>query len=263
MATLLRQTFDLVCPPTCPLCGDRLPERPHHPLCQDCDRALPHQPPPFCRRCGASLPGRWDAAVTCRACLEQPRAAFDRLLAPFTFTGGVRQALHLVKYQGRRRLAAHVARTLSAFARRHLREAPLTAVLPVPLHWQRLWRRGFNQAAWFAQPVAEELGLPLQTRWLARRRPTPSQTTLNRAERLANLEHAFGLTAAATAAAGGRVLLVDDVVTTGATVEACARVLREGGAETVTVLAVARTPLQEDSELGTRNAHPPADEDSA
>ena len=244
MLTLLRQTRDLVYPPTCPLCVARLPEAQATLLCETCERTLPRQWPPYCRCCGASLPGRWDAAAVCRRCLKLPVPAFDRLLAPLVLTDGAREALHLVKYQGRRRLAAHVAKELSAFARRYLRDAPLTVVLPVPLHWRRLWRRGFNQAEWFAQPVAEELGLPLRTAWLARRRPTPSQTTFNRIQRLANLEGAFGLTAAGTAVAGERVLLVDDVITTGATVEACARVLREAGAAGITVLAVARTPLE-------------------
>ncbi len=243
MLTLLRQTLDLVYPPTCPLCGDRLPETPSRPFCDACDRALPRQHPPFCRHCGGSLPGRWDLAVTCRDCLSQPAAAYDRALAPFAFTDGMRDALHLVKYQGRRRLAAHVAAAVAAFARRHLLDDAFTVVLPVPLHWRRAWQRGFNQAEWFAAPVAEELGAPLQTAWLVRRHATPSQTTRTRAQRLANLAGAFAVTAAGAARLpGARVLLVDDVVTTGATADACARALRASGAARIAVLAAAATP---------------------
>ena len=165
------------------------------------------------------------------------------MLAPFLFSGGMRQALHLVKYQGRRRLARHLAHHLAAFARRQLRDLPLSVVLPVPLHWQRLWRRGFNQAEWFAQPVADELGLPMVSSWLVRRRATPTQITLSRRARLANLAGAFAVTARATGLADAHALLVDDILTTGATTEACARLLREAGAATVTILAVARTPL--------------------
>ena len=181
--------------------------------------------------------------MTCRDCLTQPAAAYDRVVAPFEFTGGVREALHLVKYQGRRRLTAHVAAAVSAFARRHLLDDAFTVVLPVPLNWQRLWRRGFNQAEWFAAPVADELGVPLETTWLTRRQATPSQTTRTRAQRLANLEGAFAVTATGAARLpDARVLLVDDIVTTGATADACARALQQAGAAHITVLAAAVTP---------------------
>ena len=243
MRTFLRQTLALVYPFICPLCAGRLPEQHPLPICDDCQRSLPRQWPPFCRRCGASLPGDWQLAATCARCLEEVSpAAAERLLAPYALVGGARASVHRIKYEGRRRLAAYCARQLAAFARRHLMDDPLDAVVPVPLHWRRLLRRGYNQAEWLAAAVAEELGVPLE-QWLVRRRPTPTQVHRRRAARLANLSDAFAVGRAARARLpGARVLLVDDVITTGATAEACARTLRSGGATSVTVLALARTP---------------------
>ncbi len=115
-------------------------------------------------------------------------------------------------------------------------------VVPIPLHWWRYLRRGYNQAAAIARPIAAEFDLPLSGA-LRRRRATPAQSRLSRAERRCNLLDAFALwPGLASTCERRRVLLVDDVVTTGATLQAAAACLRQAGAASVTALTIARTP---------------------
>ena len=115
------------------------------------------------------------------------------------------------------------------------------ALVPVPLHWRRLWGRRFNQAAALAQVAAAARGLPVLTRALTRRRATPQQVGLSRSERAVNVQGAFSVTQDGMAAIHGkRLVLVDDVLTSGATVDTCARALIRAGARNVDVLVFAR-----------------------
>jgi ComF family protein len=148
-------------------------------------------------------------------------------------------------------LGAHLARDLAevAAAEAAERAGGWDLVVPVPLHWRRRWRRGYNQAERIARPLARLLGAPC-AELLRRRRATRPQTGLARGERLANPRGAFTLRAGPMGRRrcrrleGGRVLLVDDVVTTGATLRAAAEVLRRAGTREVVALAAARTPAE-------------------
>ena len=165
-----------------------------------------------------------------------------RVIAFAVFGGAIAITLRRLKFAAR----PDLARPLGHLARRAVRDADLRAdlVIPVPLHARRLAERGYNQAALIARCVAEELCLPLATRVLARVRSTPQQALLDRADRVRNVHRAFSVRRAA-AIQGKRVLLVDDVATTGATLTACAVALREAGAESVTAVVVAQASLEE------------------
>jgi ComF family protein len=170
-----------------------------------------------------------------------PRAE-PPLVAPFLYGGALAQAISRFKYQGRPELA----RPLSAALVRAARAAQaglgrVDVVLPVPLHPSRLAVRGYNQAALLAGPLARMLRVPLVTGALARTRDTSQQAKLDRDERLRNLTEAFAVRAPRTVA-GRRVLLVDDVRTTGATLRACRDVLVDAGAAGVQSVVVARAP---------------------
>jgi len=231
VATLL----DPFLPQTCLLCDERC-RRPYC-LCPACETELPHLQA-RCRRC--ALPLALDAEL-CGHCQRQP-PAFDRCLAAFIYAPPMDRLISQFKHRGNlvcgrlltELLVDHLAGELSADEA----ERP-TLISPVPLHWRRQLRRGFNQAAYIAGGLARRLDLPLRT--TARRvRATGSQQQLDRKARLRNLRDAFDLDARAVA--DQHVALVDDVVTTGATAEMLSRAYREAGARRVEVWAVARTP---------------------
>ena len=143
-----------------------------------------------------------------------------------------------LKFQRLEYLGGHLARSMALLLRPEI--GKVDVVVPVPLHWSRYLQRGYNQAAAIAKPLAAELGLPV-VRGLRRRRPTPPQTRLSRSSRQSNLRRAFTVRRSVLEV-GARVLLVDDVVTTGATLVTAAACLRQAGASTVTVVTAARTP---------------------
>ena len=196
--------------------------------CASCDAPIPWKSV-FCPECAASI--HRDAGSTCPAGLDQA-------VAFCLFGGAAAAALRRLKYEER----PDLARPLGHLLRRAARDADLRAdvVVPVPLHPRRLADRGFNQAALLGGEVADELCAVLVTRALARGRDTAQQATLDRAGRLANMTRAFRARRAERIR-GRRVVLVDDVMTTGATLTACAEALLEAGAGSVAALVVARS----------------------
>jgi ComF family protein len=184
------------------------------------------------------LPADW-ACGRCRA----RRPAFDRLLSAWTYRPPLDAVLRALKFARLEHLGEHLAEGMAELLAPHL--SGFDAVVPVPLHWRRRLARGYNQAALIASPLAARLGIPLLEA-LRRSRATPPQTALDRAERLGSPRQAFRLRRG-TAVAGRRLLLVDDVVTTGATLEAAARELVRGGAGPIVALAAARTPAADET----------------
>jgi ComF family protein len=137
-------------------------------------------------------------------------------------------------------IAKVLAELLSHRLHKHYQHDPRpTLVLPVPLHWRRQWRRGFNQAHFLAAQLSRQLNIPLQSDCLARSHATQPQQGMQRRQRLRNLSHAFNVMASPR---GRHIALVDDVVTTGATANLLSRMLLEHGAERVDVWCLARTP---------------------
>ena len=215
-------------------------------LCQSCIAGYAPLQHPMCPRCGR--PFRTDHAVdhTCPDChgremfFEASRAAGD-------FEEPLKTLIHQYKYQGRTELARPFGQLLWDALMRFYDPWTFDAVIPVPLHWYRRYRRGFNQAALLLREwerLAADAGLHWNRHWvlhhvLARRRRTAAQTGLGKEERAANLKGAF-IVRCADAVEGKRLLLIDDVLTTGATVAECARALMNAGASVVSVLTLAR-----------------------
>jgi ComF family protein len=194
-------------------------------------------PPDACAACGlplaaADLPAGW----RCARCRDRP-PAFDRLLALWRYEPPLDGVVQALKFGRLDYLGRHLAEALAAGLGDAL--SPFDRVVPVPLHWRRRFARGYNQAQLIARPLARRLGLPCVAA-LSRRRATPPQTSLGRAGRLANLRRAFSVPRPSRIR-DLRILLVDDVATTGATLDAAAAALKAAGATAVTAVVAART----------------------
>jgi ComF family protein len=226
----------LLLPTPCLGCGAALPAR-RAPLllCPPCRGRLPRAPAPACTGCGRALSPALPAGARCSPCRRRP-PSFVRLVAPWLYAPPLDAAIRALKYRRLEHLAGDLAALLAA-------AEPLAgcdAVVPVPLHWRRRLARGFNQAERIARPLASRLGLPLVAA-LVRRVPTARQAALDRGGRLRNVAGAFACRRGA-AVSGRRLALVDDVVTTGATLDEGARALLAAGAAAVVAVAVARRP---------------------
>ncbi len=233
LTAVLDAVLSVALAPSCVAC-DQLLDRPTGgPVCAACWRSILPLTPPLCRRCGDRLSAwRTDPGALCPRCRRRPSGlACARAIG--AYDGALCAVLHALKYDGRRSLAVRLGRLMRERGGDVL--AGAACAVPVPLHRSRLRERGFNQA----EDLARALGLPV-CRAVRRIRATPTQTGLSSAERHRNVRHAFGATRRAAAVAGAVVVLVDDVCTTGATLEACARVLRAAGALEVRALTAAR-----------------------
>jgi ComF family protein len=219
-----RIALDLLFPPMCALCG-----RGGTMLCAPCAEALPRADGARCARCWMPV----ERARLCRHCATSP-PAFASLRAAFVMDGGARRLAHELKYEGMTALAGRMAALM-----RPALPAACDAIVPVPLHGRRERARGYNQAAELARHLAQASGVELLRGAARRTRNTPPLVkTMGRAERLDVMRGAF---AARPAAVEGRaVLLVDDVVTTGATLSACAEALLAAGARSVHAVTWAR-----------------------
>lgn len=222
LSRIKEMTLDLLFPPHCLGCGVG-----GSFLCSSCQEALPRLNPPYCERCGLPV-AEGDLCATCQ--VSPP--ALDGLRSPFLFQGVVRQAIHCLKYQNLRAVAWPLGQLLGECLRVY--PLPVEVLVPVPLHPKRLRQRGYNQSALLARAT----GLPV-VEGLIRLRDTPPQArTATSQERQDNVRGAFACRHRGLR--GRQILLVDDVCTTGATMEACALALKEAGAASVWGLALAR-----------------------
>ena len=227
----------LVFPPVCETCGS--PLSPRVPgLCGRCRSSLEWLSPPFCNACGRmhNGPGR------CGRC-ESSGLHFDRAYACALYAGPIRDALHGYKFGRRKALKVFFAEALARFAEDHLTDGAKTpqfdVVAAVPLDAARRRERGFNQSALLAGGLARRFGLPDLSPKLLRPAAAAAQSLLGKADRQSNVCGQFRVGDPASFASK-RVLLVDDVLTTGQTASECARALKNAGAASVTVLACAR-----------------------
>ncbi len=243
LAHYLEGVLDVLFPPRCAGCG-----RPGNiGLCAACWRRVVPVRRPYCPRCGQPT-SHPRPCPTCRAGILQ---ALDLARAAALYRSPLKDAIHAFKYRRDRR----TGEALAAYMAARLRRAPLPVdvVVPVPLHPRRQRRRGFNQAALLAQAVAQALERPLLLDVLERVRATPPQVTLPWRERRTNMQGAFACRRPA-AVRGRHVLLVDDVMTTGSTLEACATALKEAGARGVWGYVLARAVYR--GEEGRAPEHP-------
>lgn len=235
-ATAVRALVDLALPPQCLAC--RAPVAAIGTLCPACWSRLRLIERPYCERLG--IPFAYDlgpGALSAEAIAEPP--PFDRCRAAAVYDDVARRLVHGLKYRDRLELARWMAGWMARAGAGVLAAADV--VVPVPLHRRRLWWRRYNQSALLAHALAVAAGKPVASHALRRIRPTAQQVGLSAGERDRNVRGAFRVDGEGRSTiAGRRVLLVDDVYTTGATVRACTRALLRGGAVAVDVLVFAR-----------------------
>ena len=224
---LKRVALDFFFPRWCLGCG-----REGDFICPSCSRSLPHLYPPICPRCGLpQLNG-----VLCPACIGWP-AAIDGMRAPFRFEGAVREAVHQLKYRNLRAATGLFAAWLADYLARY--PLPGDVLVPVPLHPRRLRERGYNQSALLARELGKVTGLPVSDNVLVRTVNTsPQARAASVAARRRNVAGSFA--SRDRQLEGLSVLLIDDVATTGSTLNDCARALKAGGAVSVWGLTLAR-----------------------
>jgi competence protein ComFC len=243
LSTVWNGLLDVIYPPRCLVCGAWLESG---ALCDICVSGFAPLTPPFCTRCGVPIAADSKVCQPCEAGAEPP---YDWSQALGQYNGTLRQAIHRLKYDGKtalaRPLGTLLAHSLSASPSPLLidpissQPLKIDVVLPIPLHPARLRQRGFNQAERIAFFMAQERGWQLDSTSLRRVRRTNTQTALRVAERAANVQGAFAVRDPARLS-GRTVLLVDDVLTTSATMKEAARVVKEVGATRVCVIALAR-----------------------
>jgi ComF family protein len=242
-----RRILDFALPPRCPGCG-AIAAEPHR-FCLECWQSLTFLGEPCCARCGLPFAFAGAGDASCGACLAEP-PPFDRLRAAVAYGEISRLVALKLKYSGRLGLAE----TLAHFMLRHVDGRAGQAgegnalLVPVPLHRWRIWKRGYNQAALIAGSLSRRSGLPVGLDLLSRTRATPPLRGLGRRERALAVRGAFKVPPSARGRiAGRRILLVDDVYTSGATAAACARALKRAGAASVEILCWARVVRADDS----------------
>jgi len=227
VAKLKGIALDLLFPQWCVGCGKE-----GDFICSSCRRSLPRIMPPLCPRCGKpQLSG-----ILCPGCVSW-RAEIDGIRSPFRFDGVMRQAIHQLKYKNLRALAV----TLAGFLHDYLVTNPMPGevLVPAPLHQKRLRERGYNQSRLLAQELGKLINLPVVDDCLVRQKHTPPQTRASTVdERRGNVADAFACRDRRLQ--DKRVLLIDDVSTSGATLDACAAALKAAGASSVWGLVLAR-----------------------
>ena len=237
MASLAHMLFDMIYPPRCPSCRDYVAADGN--FCSPCFDKLHLITAPMCVVCGIPFELTIEDDAQCPLCLEAS-PSYDTARAVMVYDAISAPLVSTLKFNdqwaGLRRHAA----MMSAVGSDSLKGADL--LIPVPLHWRRLLGRRFNQSALLAFTLSQMTSIPCDAQVLVRIKHTTPQMRLKRKERLTNVKKAFALISGEEhRLAGKRVVLVDDVITTGATAEACALILKKAGAVRVDVLALART----------------------
>jgi len=238
MNGVLRDCLNLLYPPVCQLCREHRAEAHDGYVCAKCWSHVRFIRAPFCERCGLPFAGDLTTAFVCTNCNDL-KLHFTSARSAVVARTVVLEAIHRFKYSRALWFENFLAGLLIREAAPVLAKGNWHGIVPVPLHPVKLREREFNQAALLAAQLARATKIPLNEKILRRVNPTATQTLLTRDERAANMKNAF-IVSKGTRLAGKRIVLLDDVFTTGATTNACAKALQVAGAAEVCVWTVAR-----------------------
>jgi len=238
---LIKTFLNTIIPPTCPGC--HIPVDQDHDICPKCWKSLEFIVLPFCDNCAEPLDisGVSEEIYTCGKCQQTP-PRFSQTRALFKYNGLARHLILGLKHGNATHLASNLSSKACLHHSNYIQDADI--IIPVPLHWSRLLKRGYNQASLLAKYIARNCQIPLQTNILLRNRRTASQGNYGKKARLRNVQSAFTLSdKEKNSIANKTVLLVDDVMASGATLNECSKVLLTANAKKVKVLVIAKSTL--------------------
>lgn len=236
LKTLYTGLTDLLFPRNCLVCRQWHPATAELVLCPQCLESLPLNAPPFCSICSRRLPGKTDDGL-CGDCRKNP-PAFDRAWVAARYEGLLPELVRQHKFSGKTALRRTFAHIIFLFLRRYDINLRADMIVPIPLSPVRLRERGYNQSLFLAQALGRYCNIPVRTDILKRPSPSPRQSGLGRKERFTNMQGAFRINPSVTLK-NRTIILVDDLLTTGATASQAARTLKEHDAGNVTLIALA------------------------
>ena len=222
--------IDLIYPHTCPICECIVDKK--GKVCKECEQKLKYIVSPFCMVCGKSLTD--EDTELCFDCIKK-KHSFDRGVAAFSYSNALRKSMYNFKYNNRRENAAFYADAIYRTKGHIIKSWDAQVYIPVPIHKKRMKKRGYNQAELIANELSQMTHIPVDSDILMRVVNTTPQKELNDKERAKNLKNAFQVRK--TIVQYKKIVLVDDIYTTGATLDACAKALKEAGAEKIYFVA--------------------------
>lgn len=218
---------------TCPVCGQSVAFN-HEGICKGCKGKIKYVREPRCKKCGRPLGDMYQ--MVCVACSKR-KHDFDMGVCVFEHSGEIKKSIYEFKYKNRREYGEFYAKEAAKIYGRELKEWNVQAIIPVPIHKERELERGYNQALEFGQALARFTGIPVKKRALIRRKKTSPQKELTEIMRYLNLKNAFAVERNSLEGIK-RVLIVDDIYTTGSTIDACSSILKKAGVEKVYFLCI-------------------------
>lgn len=229
---MFRKFINIFYPFTCPLCGEILSGK--RKICRECEKSVKLIREPKCQKCGKAL--NTDERIYCNDCKNRKRH-FEQGVAVFEHQGKLRESIYRFKYDNARFYAQYYAEETVKMYGTLFRKWKIDAIVPVPVHKVRELKRGYNQALVFAEAVAERVDIPVEKRLMIRTKNTVPQKELEGNMRYLNLQNAFAVDCERIKGIQN-ILLVDDIFTTGSTVDACSAILKKAGAKKVYVLCI-------------------------
>ena len=236
---MIGEFVNLFYPVLCYVCGKKIGQ-PNQNLCKDCLKKIKKRLPPFCIKCGRQLPGESHLQDKCSDCKKR-NPYYDRALSVFCYDDILKNLVHNFKYKKMTSLAKEFVELTVDFMKRHDMARSIDLVLCVPMHPARLLKREINPSHILGTLVAKKLGIQYSNALLKKTKNTPPQSKLKRHERISNVNETFSLQKNKKSLVQHKnILLVDDLFTTGSTVNECSRILREAGANYLEIITLAR-----------------------
>lgn len=228
---IFQGVVDLLYPPLCFCCGEKATEQ---PLCHKCKMKIKFINPPFCIKCNEKIN---DNTYICKNC-QKKNIFYDRLFCAVYYQYPITNIIHLFKYRHRDSLKEFISWLLITQIQRLNLQIKADYIVPVPIHKVRLREREYNQTTLIAKYVSEFLKIPVNENIVLRKKNRPSQTLLSRTQREKNIQEVFVVNEDIK---GKKIVIIDDIFTSGATVNECSKVLKKSGTDEITVFAVAKS----------------------